>query len=183
MADFSTILVRLDDGDAGAMDELLRLVDRELRKLAASHLKNEASGITLQPTELVNEAYLRLAGQQQNWQNRAHFFGAASEAMRRILVDHARRKRSQKRGGTAEKVELSDAFLAVEGKADELLAVHEALGDLELHDQQAAQLVKLRYFVGMKHHEAAAAMSISKRTADRLWLVGKTWLYKVLARQ
>lgn len=183
MSDFTRLLERLDQGDSGAMDDLLELVQLELRGLAGAQLKMEKPGITLQATDLVNEAYLRLVGQQQEapkWQNRSHFFGAASEAMRRILVDHARRKQRLKRGGQAEKIELSPAFLAVEQRSDELLAVNEALHELETHDSQAAELVKLRYFVGMKHHEAAEAMGISKRVADRLWLIAKTWLFKTL---
>ena len=163
------------------MDDLMRLVQVELRGLAEAQLKREKTGITLQATDLVNEAYLRLVGgEPPNWQNRSHFFGAASEAMRRILVDHARRKHRLKRGGQAERFELSPAFLAVEQRSEELLAVHEALDELEAHDKQAAALVKLRYFVGMKHHEAAEAMGITKRVADRLWLVAKTWLFKTL---
>lgn len=182
MTDLSTILERLGQGDTAAMDELLRLVDGELRMLAAGRLKQENVGITLQVTDLVNEAYLRLAGEDgaPNWQNRSHFFGAASEAMRRILVDHARRKKSLKRGGAAVKVELTPAFLAVEERTEELLAVHDALDELESHSKQAAELVKLRYFVGMKHHEAAKVMGISKRAADRFWLIAKTWLFKAL---
>jgi len=181
--EFSNILRRSEDGDGrAAMEDLLRLVERELRDLAAARLKRENSAITLQVTDLVNEAFIRLAddANANNWQNRAHFFGAASEAMRRILVDHARRKNSLKRGGKGGKVQLSESFLAVEERADELLAVHEALDELESHDKQAAELVKLRYFVGMKHHEAAEAMEISKRIADRLWVVAKTWLFKAL---
>ena len=183
MTDFSQLLDKLGRGDAEAMDDLLRLVQTELRRLAEAQLRREKSGITLQATDLVNEAYLRLAGDEvPNWRNRSHFFGAASEAMRRILVDHARSKHRLKRGGKAERVELSPAFLAVEQRSNELLAVHEALHELEGHDKQAAELVKLRYFVGMKHHEAAEAMGISKRVADRLWIIAKTWLFKTLKK-
>jgi len=184
MTEFSQLLNRLSQGDAEAMDDLLRLVQSELRALAQAKLIGEKSGITLQATDLVNEAYLRLAGQESpSWKNRSHFFGAASEAMRRILVDHARRKKRLKRGAHGERYELSNAFLAVEQKSDELLSVHEALNELETHDGQAAELVKLRYFVGMKHHEAAEAIGISKRAADRLWLIAKTWLYRALKHE
>ena len=178
--DFSTILKRLDGGDYAAMDDLLRLVYGELRALAADKVRREKSDITLQATDLVNEAFLRLHGDagDLNWESRAHFFGAASEAMRRILVEHARRKRSLKRGGDAARVELTEGVLAIEGKREELLAVHEALDEFEGYEKQAAQLVKMRYFVGMEHQEAAKSLGISRRTADRLWLVAKAWLYK-----
>lgn len=183
MNEFARILDRaMNCDDQAAMDDLLRLIDSELRILATARLKKENSGITLQVSDLVNEAYIRLAGErsENNWKNRSHFFGAASEAMRRILVDHARKKKSLKRGGKLERRELSPAFLAVEDRAEELLEVHEVLNELEGHDEQAARLVKLRYFGGMKHHEAADVMGISVRVADRLWVIAKTWLFKAL---
>ena len=182
MTDFSIILRKIKDGDPDVQNDLLRLVQIELRELAAAKLRKENSAITLQASDLVNEAYIRLFGSEDSteWQNRAHFFGAASEAMRRILIEHARQKKTAKRGAGASKQELSPAFIAVEQRADELLAVHDALDTLEQHDPSAAQLVKLRYFLGMKHIEAAEAMEISPRVADRLWIIAKTWLYKVL---
>ena len=180
MSDFSRILKRLDNGDAAAVNDLLNVVHGELRMLAQARVKNERSDLTLQATDLVNEAYLRLLGSDgpMNYKNRAHFFGAASEAMRRILVEHARKKGTIKRGAHAQKVELDEEMLAVDDRREELLAVHEALDEFARYEEQAAQLVKLRYFVGMEHREAAEVLGVSKRVADRLWLVAKAWLFK-----
>ena len=154
----------------------------ELRKLAAAKLSKEKPGQTLQATALVHEAYLRLVTVEnpQNWNGRGHFFGAAAEAMRRIIVERARSKRRQKRGGDAKRVKLEDRHLAVDDRTDEVLAIDEALSELERHDQQAAELVKLRYFVGMEHQEAAQLLGISRRAADRLWLLARTWLARAL---
>lgn len=158
-------------------EALLPLVYEELRRLAASRMVHEAPGHTLQPTALVNEAWLRLFGpNQRSWANRAHFFGAAAEAMRRILVEHARRKRSQKRGGHAQPVQLDESALVLAAPPDELLAVHEALDKLAAQDPAAAELVKLRYFVGMTMEEAALAMGLAKRTAEGLWTYARAWL-------
>jgi len=156
--------------------ELLPIVYEELRRLARQKMANEAAGHTLQPTALVHEAWLRIS-KQQNWENRAHFFAAAAEAMRRILVEHARRKLSQKRGNgiKPELLEEEDALiLAV--PVDELLSVDEALEKLAVVDHEAAELVKFRYFVGMTMEEAAAAMDISKRSAEGLWTYARAWL-------
>ena len=182
MKEVTQILSRVNAGDARAADELLTLIYRQLRRLAAARLNAENPNITLQVTELVSEAYLRLLGQDrpQTWHDRSHFFGAASEAMRRILVDHARRKQSLKRGGAVQKLQLNESFVADQNKSDEILAVHEALDELQAHDAEAAKLVKLRYFVGMRHAEVAQVMGISKRSADRLWLIARTWLYRRL---
>jgi len=166
-------------GDAGASERLLPLVYDELRRLAAHKMAGEAHGHTLQATALVHEAWLRLAGSDhQSWQNRAHFFAAAAEAMRRILVEHARRKQSLKRGSGAEHVELNESMLVLTAPPDELLAVHEALDKLALRDSAAAELVKLRYFVGMTMEEAAAVLSLSKRTAENLWTYARVWLHR-----
>lgn len=180
MEEVTEILGRINAGDKMAADELLNIIYQQLRRLAAAKLNAENPNITLQVTELVSEAYLRLLGQgsPQTWHDRSHFFGAASEAMRRILVDHARRKQSLKRGGTAQRLQLDESFVADQNKSDEILAVHEALDELQKHDAEAAKLVKLRYFVGMRHSEVAQVMGISKRAADRLWLVARTWLYR-----
>lgn len=174
------ILGRISAGDTKATDELLTLIYQQLRRLAAAKLNNENPNITLQVTELVSEAYLRLLGHgsPQTWNDRGHFFGAASEAMRRILVDHARCKQSLKRGSNARRLQLDESFVADQNKSDEILAVHEALDELEQHDAEATKLVKLRYFVGMRHSEVAQVMGISKRAADRLWLIARTWLYR-----
>ena len=171
------ILNAIEQGDTKAADELLPLVYSELRKLAGYKMAGEAPGHTLQATALVHEAWLRLAGsQQQGWQNRAHFFAAAAEAMRRILVEHARRKKSLKRGGDAQREPFDESILVLAVPPDELLAVHEALDKLAVEDSPAAELVKLRYFVGMTMEEAATAMGLAPRTAERLWTYARAWL-------
>jgi RNA polymerase sigma factor (TIGR02999 family) len=173
------ILNAIQDGDAQATGRLLPLVYEELRRLAAHKMAGEASGHTLQPTALVHEAWLRLgAANQQNWQSRAHFFAAAAEAMRRILVEHARRKQSLKRGGGVERETLDESALVLAAPPDELLAVHEALDNLARQDPAAAELVKLRYFVGMTMEEAAAALGLAKRTAEGLWTFARVWLHR-----
>lgn len=179
MNDVTRILNAIEQGDSKAGEELLPLVYDELRKLAGYRMANEASGHTLQATALVHEAWLRLVGSnERGWKNRAHFFAAAAEAMRRILVEHARRKKSLKRGGGAEREELDESAVALAAPPDELLAVHEALDALAGQDPQAAELVKLRYFVGMTMEEAAAAMGLSTRTAERLWTYARVWLHR-----
>ena len=179
MHEVTRILNAIEQGDASVADELLPLVYHELRRLAAHKMASEASGHTLQPTALVHEAWLRLAGSnQQGWQNRAHFFGAAAEAMRRILVDHARRKQSAKRGGGVGHQDFDESALVLTAPPDELLAVHEALDKLTAEDPSAAELVKLRYFVGMTMEEAAAALGLCKRTAENLWSYARVWLHR-----
>ena len=177
MNEVTRILDAIHAGDAQATSELLPLVYDELRRIAAHKMASEAPGHTLQPTALVHEVWLRLVGSnQKSWANRAHFFVAAAEAMRRILVEHARRKQSLKRGGGAERAELHDSLLVLTAPPDELLAVHEALDQLALTDSQAAELVKLRYFVGMTMEEAASALELAPRTAERLWTYARVWL-------
>lgn len=187
MSPVPEITVFLDSvtrGDAGAPERLLPLVYDELRRLAAHKMAGEAHGHTLQATALVHEAWLRLVGSEhQSWQNRAHFFAAAAEAMRRILVEHARRKQSLKRGSGSEHVELNESMLVLTAPPDELLAVHEALDKLALRDSAAAELVKLRYFIGMTMEEAAAVLSLSKRTAENLWTYARVWLHREIGGQ
>lgn len=177
MSDVTRILDSIERGEAAAIDELLPVVYSELKRIAASKMAAEAQGHTLQPTALVHEAWLRLVGSNEaRWQNRGHFFGAAAEAMRRILVDHARRKHALKRGAGAERVELDDSAFVLTAPPDELLAVHEALDELAAEDPAAAELVKLRYFVGMTMEETAAALGLPKRTAESLWSYARVWL-------
>jgi len=178
MTDVTRILHSVESGDAKAADRLLPLVYDELRKLAAHKMVNESSGHTLQPTALVHEAWLRLVGsEQRTWQNRAHFFGAAAEAMRRILIDRARRKRAMRHGGGQKRVDVEDVEIASATADDQLLAVNEALDKLAAQDKQKAELVKLRYFVGMTIEEAAQILGVSEPTAKRYWTYARAWLY------
>jgi RNA polymerase sigma factor (TIGR02999 family) len=151
--------------------------------LAVKRLAQEKPGQTLQATALVHEAYVRLVDvdKAQRWNSRGHFFAAAAEAMRRILVERARSKRRAKRGGEAQRLELEERLLVTEDRVDEILSVHEALDELERYDAQAAALVKLRFFAGLEHQEAADLLGLSRRAADRLWLLARTWLYRALA--
>ena len=181
MSEVTRILSAIEQGDPHAAEQLLPLVYDELRKLAAQRLAHEAPGQTLEPTALVHEAYLRLVGDgEPRWDSRGHFFAAAAEAMRRILVDHARRRAAQKRGGNARRVAWHDEMAVADRQDDDLLALDEALGELERHDPQAAGLVKLRYFSGLSHQQAAEALGVSRRVADRLWAVAKAWLHQRL---
>jgi RNA polymerase sigma factor (TIGR02999 family) len=182
MNDVTCILGAIEQGDPNAADRLLPLVYEELRNLASQRLAQEAPGQTLQATALVHEAYLRLVGDgsEQHWNSRGHFFAAAAEAMRRILIEQARSKRRQKRGGGAHRQDLSEANLVADDRVDEYLAIHDAVDKLEQHDKQAAALVKLRYFAGFEHQEAAQMLGLSRRAADRLWLLARTWLFQAL---
>ncbi len=159
---------------------MLPLVYDELRKLAARKLSGEAANHTLQPTALVHEAWLRLAGENRDFTGRTHFFAAAAEAMRRILIDQARRKSSLKRGGDPQLGELHESRIEIRAPSDELLAVHEALEQLILEDALAAEVVKLRYFVGLTIPEVAEALGIAPRTADRHWLFARAWLKQAI---
>src|ERR1044072_1932982 len=178
MSDVTQIVHAAANGDRHATDELLPLVYQELRKLAAHKMANEAPGHTLQPTALVHEAWLRLAGKDEpaRFQNRAHFFGAAAEAMRRILIERARRKKVLEKGGFVTPEECTESKLVVTAPADELLGVHAALDRLAAQDPAAADLVKLRYFVGMSMPEAAEALGMPLRSAERLWTFARAWL-------
>ena len=179
MSDVTRILGRIQTGDAHAAEELLPLVYNELRKLAAHKLASEAPGQTLQPTALVHEAWLRVqAVGRQDWQNRTQFFAAAAEAMRRILVDNARRKRTQRHGGGQVRTEFPEEGIAAPTDDDRLLAVHDALDKLAVEDGPKAELVKLRYFVGLSVEEAADVLGISVPTAKRHWSYAKAWLYR-----
>jgi RNA polymerase sigma factor (TIGR02999 family) len=171
MTDITQILSAVEQGDARAAEQLLPLVYEELRRLAAQKLAHEAPGQTLQPTALVHEAYLRLVDTErvQKWSSRGHFFAAAAEAMRRILVENARRKSSRKRGGQHSRQELDEETLAHVEQPEELLALDEALAQLAATDAKAAELVKLRYFAGLTVKQAADMLGMSPRSADLLW--------------
>ncbi|HJZ57924.1 MAG TPA: sigma-70 family RNA polymerase sigma factor [Gemmataceae bacterium] len=182
MADVTRILNAIEAGDPQAAAELLPLVYDELRRLAAEKLGREGPGQTLQATALVHEAYLRLVGPDpdRGWNDRGHFFAAAAEAMRRILVDHARHKKSLRAGGGRGRAELrEDARVAPEA-SDEILAVDEALAGLAAADPRAAELVKLRYFAGLSVDEAALALNMSPRSVDRLWAYARAWLQRAV---
>jgi RNA polymerase sigma factor (TIGR02999 family) len=178
--DVTQILRLAERGDPLAASELLPLVYQELRRLAGQKLAMEQPGHTLQATALVHEAYLRLVGSpaQQNWEGRRHFFGAAAEAMRRILVESARRRNSLKRGGERARQPLESVDVAAPEVPVELLALDEALGQLAAADPSAAELVKLRYFAGLSIPEAAEILQVSPRTADRLWAYARAWLHQ-----
>jgi len=179
MSDVTQILTAVRAGDDAAAERLFELVYAELRQVAAQKMAGESPGHTLQPTALVHEAWLRLgADAQPHWQNRAHFFAAAAEAMRRILVDRARRKQAQRRGAGAEHVELDGLELAGPVDDDQLLALNEALDRLAAVDPPKAELVKLRYFVGLTTDQAAKVMNISEPTAKRWWAYAKAWLFR-----
>jgi RNA polymerase sigma factor (TIGR02999 family) len=180
MSDFTRILNSVQRGDPQAADELLPLVYEELRKLAAVRMAQEPAGHTLQATALVHEAWLRLTGEQeQKWDGRGHFFGAAAEAMRRILIDNARRKRAARHGGGQARVDIDDVELsAAAAKDDELLAVHDALEKLAAEDEPMAELVKLRCFVGLTNKESAEILGVSEPTVERWWAFARAWLYR-----
>jgi len=178
MSDITRILQDIESGEPKAAAELLPLVYAELRHLAAHKMAREAPGQTLQPTALVHEAWLRLVGaEQQTWQNRAHFFGAAAEAMRRILIESARRKRALCHGGGQQRLDIQDVDVAASADDEELLALHEALDQFAARDQPKAELIKLRYFAGLSFEEAAEVLGISVPTAKRWWTYGRAWLY------
>lgn len=185
VSDLTRILSDLERGDADAAARLLPLVYEELRRLAAEKMAQEKPGQTLQATGLVHEAYLRLVDVEKarHWKSRGHFFTAAAEAMRHILVERARRKRSRKRGGGRARVEFDVANLAVAEDSEEVLAVDEALADLAKADAQAAELVKLRYFACLSIPEAAEALNISPRSADRLWAYARAWLRRAIGER
>jgi RNA polymerase sigma factor (TIGR02999 family) len=184
MSDVTRILSAIDQGDPHAAEQLLPLVYEELRKLAAAKLAQEQPGQTLQATALVHEAYLRLVGpdQARGWNSRGHFFAAAAEAMRRILVESARRRDSAKCGGGLKRVGLDELMTRPPGDLDNVLDVDAALTDLAQADQQAAELVKLRFFSGLTGDEAAASLGISPRSADLLWSYARAWMFERLGR-
>ena len=184
MNDVTRILSQLQQGDRQRAEELLPLVYDELRKLAAQRLGQEKPGQTLQPTALVHEAYLRLVDseQAQRWDSRGHFFAAAAEAMRRLLIDNARRKNSDKHGGGWQRIDVVDVELAVDSASDDLLAVDEAMSKLATQDPIIAKLVELRFFAGLTLPQAAAALNIPVRTAHRRWTYARAWLRRELDR-
>ncbi len=182
MTNLTLVLHAIESGQARTED-LLPLVYDELRRMAGAQLQHERAGQTLQATALVHEVFLRLAGGEQlNWQNRRHFFGAAALAMQRILVEQARRRQQLKRGGNFARVDLIDVDIAVSGHVSdcELLAIHEAFGAFEQEEPAKAELVRLRYFVGMTEEEAAKTLNISRATASRWWAFSRAWLFLLL---
>jgi RNA polymerase sigma factor (TIGR02999 family) len=182
MNDVTQILSRIEDGDGKAPEELLPLVYDELRKLAAQKMAQEKPGQTLQATALVHEAYIRLVDveEAQHWDSRGHFFAAAAEAMRRILVNRARDKNRLKRGGNLQRVNLDKVEIAADTPDDELLALDEALERLADDNKKCAELVKMRFFAGLSAEDAAAALGISSSTADRYWAYARAWLFESL---
>ena len=184
MSEITLVLDRVQAGDPKAAQELLPLVYAELRRLAAHKLAHEAPGQTLQATALVHEAWLRLGGAENpRFEGRAHFFAAASEAMRRILIDNARRKRAVRHGGGLQRVDIQEVEVAARTDDEQLLAIHEALDKLAVEDKVTAELVKLRYFVGLTIPEAAEILGISETTANRYWTFARTWLYHEVKNQ
>jgi RNA polymerase sigma factor (TIGR02999 family) len=182
MSEATLLLNAIESGDAKAADQLLPLVYHELRRLAASKMAHEKAGQTLQPTALVHEAWLRLVGDEvPTFQNRAHFFAAAAEAMRRILIERARRRQAVRHGGGQERVDFEYVELPFPGNDDQLLAVNEALEQLAAAHPQEAEVVKLRYFVGLTHEEVAAALGISVRTAKSYWAHARAWLFQEIS--
>jgi len=185
MNEVTRILSAIDQGDPHAAEQLLPLVYGELRKLAAQKMAQERSGHTLQATALVHEAYLRLVDVKkiQDWSSRGHFFAAAAEAMRRILVEQARRKGRLKRGGGKERVDLEQVEIAFAGPADDLVALDDALARLAEKHPEKAELVKLRYFAGLTVNEAAEVLGVSTSTVDRHWSYARAWLFRELSRE
>jgi RNA polymerase sigma factor (TIGR02999 family) len=184
MSDVTRILQSIASGEKQAAADLLPLVYEELRKLAASKMARETPGQTLQPTALVHEAWLKLSGNQNaQWESRRHFFGAAAEAMRRILIDNARRKAARRHGGGQERLDILEMDLAAPAPDDELLALNEALERFEAKDKPKAELVKLRYFVGLTLEETAETLGISLATAKRWWTYARAWLFNEIQGQ
>jgi len=184
MSDITRVLEGISQGDPNAAGELLPLVYDELRKLAACKMAAEMPGQTLQPTALVHEAWLRVAGNQaQQWNSRGHFFGAAAEAMRRILIDNARRKQALRHGAGQQRLDIEQIEIAAPAADDRLLAINDALNKLAAQDQQKAELVKLRYFAGMSIEEAANILGISEATAKRWWAYARAWLFSEIKQQ
>ena len=184
MSDVSRMLSTVEEGNSSVAEELLSLVYGELRKLAAHKIAKEKPGQTLQATALVHEAYLRLVDVEkaQHWGSRRHFFAAAAEAMRQILIDRARDKKRLKRGGQRRRIDLEAIDIALDAPADDLLDLDEALTSLASEYPESADLIKLRFFAGMSLGEAAAALGLARRTADRHWSFGRAWLHQRLCR-
>jgi RNA polymerase sigma factor (TIGR02999 family) len=183
MNEVSRILIAVENGNEQAASRLLPLVYDELRMLATQRMARENPGQTLTATALVHDAYLRLIepGNRKEWAGRGQFFAAAAEAMRRILIDRARKKKSGKHGGQRNRINLDDITLGVDSQGDDILEIDNAICELEVHDRQTADLVVLRFFGGLGHQEAADALGISRRQADRLWVVARAWLFDRLS--
>ncbi len=179
MSDVTQVLQAVGRGQARATEDLLPLVYDELRRLAAARMAQEAAGQTLQATALVHEAWLRLVGDgERTWQNRAHFFGAAAEAMRRILIENARRKSRLKRGGGLVRVDISEINLAERTPDDKILMIGEALERLEAEDPERAQIVVMKFFGGLTNQEVAESLGVTERTVERRWAFAKAWLFR-----
>ena len=184
MSDVTHILHAIEHGDARAADELLPLVYEELRKLAAYRMSNEAPGQTLQATALVHEAWLRMVDDgSRKWQNRAHFFGAAAEAMRRILIENARRKSRLKRGGGQMRLDVDELDLAAASPDDRVLLIDEALEQFKAEDPERAKIVMLKFFGGLTNQEVAESLDVTERTVERQWAYAKAWLYETIKKQ
>jgi RNA polymerase sigma factor (TIGR02999 family) len=184
MGDITQLMGNMSGNGQQAADELLPLVYEELRRLATARMADESDTSILQPTALVHEAWLRLAGSgETNWKSRSHFFAAAAEAMRRILIERARRKHSLKRGANARRIDLDRVDMAVGVDETVLLMINDALEKLAAEDPSAAELVKLRFFVGMDYTQAANVLGISERSAKRCWSFARTWLFRELSLQ
>src|ERR1041384_4288545 len=182
--DVTQLLIDWSNGDKRALDQLLPIVDQELRRLAHHYMRGERKGHTLQTTALVNEAFVRLANRKKmQWQNRAHFFGIAAQLMRTILVDHARSHACAKRGGAAGKLELDEALVVSQQKAAEVIALDDALQQLALLDPQQSRIVELRFFGGLTVEEAAEVLHVSPATIKREWSTAKAWLYRELTER
>jgi RNA polymerase sigma factor (TIGR02999 family) len=183
MSEVTRILMAIEQGDEKAVDQLFPAVYQELRQLAAHKLSREKPGQTLQATALVHEAYLRLVGtEERDWRSRTHFFAAAAEAMRRILIENARRKHRLKRGGDHNRVDLDEGILAIEEPGEDVLALDDALTKLAEKEPGVVDLVKLRYFAGLTIEQAAQTLGISSRTADRHWAYARAWLFDEITR-
>lgn len=184
MSEVTQMLLAVGRGDASASEDLLPLVYDELRRHAAVRMARESPGQTLQPTALVHEAWLRMAGAgDRHWQNRAHFFGAAAEAMRRILIENARRKARLKRGGGQRRLDIDEVELAETSPDEKILLIDEALEQLREQDPEKALVVVLKFFVGMTNQEVAASMGVTERTVERHWAYAKVWLYQTIRAQ
>lgn len=183
MDDLTHLLNRVSGNGQVPADELLPLVYQKLRQLARDKMAREPQGHTLQATALVHEAWMRVGGEQQGWQNRWHFFGAAAEAMRRILIERARRRRALRHGGGLERIDLEEVEIQAPADDDELFEVHEALDGLAAAHPQKAELVKLRFFAGLTLPEAAEVLGLSLATAERRWATARLWLFREISRQ
>ena len=186
MDDLTQLLNRSSDGGRISADQLLPLVYQKLRQVAAEKMTHESAGHTLQATALVHEAWLRVGGEAQGWQNRWHFFSAAAEAMRRILIDRARSKRAERHGGGLKRIDVDGVYgleIAAPAEESELFEVHESLGSFAALHPQKAELVKLRYFAGLTLPEAAEVLGISTATAERHWAIARVWLFREITRR